>query len=458
MGDTKRLLKCFAVVPEVLGDLEFSNPAADTGTVKIGMAATGNAIVLKATTKVTGRSEFPTGEGYRFKVPAYTVPRVREWQLAQFDVGNVDDETGTQVTDVRARLHDGTDELYFTAGSWTVVSDPDVDWNSLEEVKDNLGSWDLDSPLGLVFELSTTDKRYTPAVSGFKLLYEVELVDEFNDWLYGALVDEMKSNVRPIKDIMIVSKGGTTIDFAFSVEDKLEVWKRGDDGGTSMFTDIVAVYDETTDPNHRVNLFDSFDTVTREIDLTGPVTTAGDVLIRAVYEPLVAVTTSQDYVELAASPSVEFSDVDVEDLGEAPTDAYIMDVFSDPPTAVILPAPRRAHVAVTLTVTAPTAVDLHRLATEVTTFLQERRTTASPSTGDEVTLRIVNTFGSATTPNLSDLHTATMSFRLENVYFHHRDAIDTGSGAPGSEFAYGVKQVEVAAQIGPATVPITIGG
>jgi len=418
----RRLLRIFEVSRDTVGDLSFSD------TTKIGVVPGYNAVALKPVNG-PGRLEFTTGPGVYVRTTPFDPARIVQWLLLQVFTMEPKDHSldPSEVTDVRARVWDGTTEFWFTLGAWTAITDPDADWNTIEEVNDAIPDWFAGDPLGLVFELSTIDPTRTPTLLAFRLLYSVDLVSHLDDWIYGALVEGMKDSVRPRSDVILVSDGTASIDFGAVVV-----------GFESSFdvVDVDAVWNEDTDPVHRTDLLASYDTGTQTITLTAPPAAGDRLLIRFVFRPMVAVTTSQDYDELDRSPSILFDRITLEDLGEAPTPDAILNVFTDPPAGVTLPAPRRANLVVSLLLTAPLAVDLHRLAEAVTQYLQERRVITSPTTGDRATLRIMETFDDQRVPNLSDLNTASMLFRLENVYQHHRPAVDAGD--PGGEFAYGV--------------------
>jgi hypothetical protein len=429
---------------DVLGAMTFSDSA------KIGLTADRVAISLKVSAD-GARIEYPKNTaGIYCTTPAVGGDLIRQYEFAQFDTVEPTDPTlndptldpnPAEVTDVRGRLHDGTTEFWYTAGVWTAITDPDTDWNTLEEVSTNLPAWDASQPLGFVFELSTKDGTVSPLFRGVRVLYEVDLVSFHNDWLYTTLIAEMTSTIRPRADLIVRSDGTVTVDLG-AVEDALEsAWD---------VVDVDAVFDEDSDPAHRTDLLSSYDTGTRLITLTGAPAPDTRLLIRFTYKPVVAVTTDHDFTELGASPAVLFESVDVEDRGEAPESDNIVNVFSDPPMGVILPAPRRTHMTITLNITAPGAVNMRRLAEAVTIFLQDRRTITSPTDGRRARVRITDPFNSPPLPDQTGLHSATMEFRLENVYVWLRRAIE----------ATGVRQggLIILTDIGPAQIATPVGG
>lgn len=434
MATYRRMIRCFTVGPDTVGDLEYSDATA------ISMNDEKTGVALK-TSWDAGRANFPITAGIRVKTPAVAGNLIAAYEFAQFDtVEPTDPMDPAVVTDVKARLHDGTTEYWWTAGAWTAVSNPVTDFNTLQEVSDNIASWNAALDLGFVFELSTNSKQHTPSFRGVKVLYQMDLVSFHNDWLYTTLVSQMANNIRPRADLLAASDGTTTIDLG-AIEATL--------GSDWEITDVDAVFNETTDAAHRTDILSSFDTGTRLITLTGAPTSGNKVLIRFEYKPVVAVTTDSDFEEIAGSPAVLLEPIWV-DAGEAPVPSDIVNVFTNPPVGVILPAPRRQHLVVTLVVTAPNAVNLRRLAESVTAFFQERRTITTPTDGRSAYLRITDTFGSSPLPDQSGLHSATMGIRLEDVYMWFRDALETTGVRAGG--------VELEIPLGPATVTIPVGG
>ena len=434
MATYRRMIRCFTVGPDTVGDLEYSDAA------EIGMNDEKTAVTL-LTSWDAGRANFPITAGIRVTTPAIAGNLIAAYEFAEFDtVEPTDPMLPAVVTDVKARLHDGTTEYWWTAGAWTAVSDPVTDFNTLEEVSDNLSSWNAALSLGFVFELSTNSKQHAPSFRGVKVLYQMDLVSFHNDWLYTTLVAQMAANIRPRADLLVTSDGTATIDLS-AVEAEL-------DSGWSI-SDLDAVFNETTDAAHRTDVLSSFDTGTRLITLTGAPTLGDKILIRFEYVPIVAVTTDSDFTEIADSPAILLEAPAWEDMGEAAVPSDIVNVFTDPPVGVILPAPRRQHFVATLVVTAPGAVNLRRLAESVTAFFQDRRTITTPTDGRSAYLRITDTFGSSPPPDQSGLHSATMGIRLEDVYMWFRDAIVTTGVRAGG--------VELVIPLGPATVTTSVG-
>lgn len=349
------------------------------------------------------------------------------------------DLDGVAATSVKGRLHDGTSQYWWNGSGWTVVVSTSTSWNTLQELSDNIGSW-THAGLGIVLNLATTDRTLTPTVSGIKVLYTVRIGSFKEDWVYDTLVAQLASQIRPSTDYILSSDGGDQIATA------LAGW---------TIADVNAVWNHTADPDHLVDLLDSFDSTTGVVTLTAPIEAGAKVFISARYVPVVAVNTSPDFQEQAASPAITITNIQLNDLGEAGSADYVMDRFTTPPTAAILPAPRRYHLDFTIQVDAPLAIDLDRITEEVSAFVHNNQVLVSGATGLKTTLRMVQDFNSSTEPTFEETHTANMAIRMENVYMWHKPIVLSGDpDYPG--MGYGVQAVSVIAQVGNATETTSI--
>lgn len=438
MPTLRRLMRSWEVSVDTIGDLALSDGS------RIRVAADAASVTLKTGPRA-GRIECPTGPGIYVKIAPIVVPRVIQWQMIQvYATLPVNPLASPRtVTALRARLWDGTTEFWRTGGAWVPVVTATTDWNTLEELNAGLPSWDPALPLGLVFELSTTDSKFSPAFLGFNLLFSIDIVSSFDDWIYGAVIQGLKDAIRGFSDVIVSSDGTGSIDFGSIVADFED----------DMTIDTVdAVWNEDDDPIHRADLLASYDDGSQTIALTTAPPAGAKLLIRFVWIPLVALSTSGDYDELASTPAIVLDRVAIEDLGENASGDAIVNVFTDPPLGVVLPPPRRTNILISLTLMASLAVDLHRLAEAVTCFLTEHQVITSPSTGERATLRLTAEFDDAGTPDLDDLKTGTMAFSLENVYNWVRPAV--AAGEPGGELAYGIGRASFTVQTETASEEI----
>ncbi len=412
-------------------------------------------LVARLKTSVSNLGEFcPLDADISVTTRVLTPGKHIGWRALQVSTDEPLDEAQNADTDVKMKLTDGTTDRYWDGAAWSVAGASD--WASIEDTVQNFTTYP-GLGVGFILNLSTLDKRLTPTVSRIKFLFDVDVASFKNDLIYNTIVKQMKDEIRPLSDFFIAAwPGGSSFDTnTLDFDDEFKI------------TDIDAVWDLTTedpvnlDPNvvnPKTDLLDTFTSGTGVFTTTSPITAGNKVLVRARYAPQVGVDTNTDYVELSKVPSIMITTIDEENLGEVAQDDFIMNVFTDPPSGIICKAPRWAHFVFGLTISAGGSVDLGRLAEALEAFLDERRTITSDSTGRAHTLRITDSFIDTTTPNNQNLRTGSMAFRVENVYKSFRAALVAGSGAPGAEFAFGVKQVNTDIQIGTASVSVQIGG
>jgi len=428
---SRRLIKCFSLGPDSVGRLKLSDPS------KIGVDARNACLALRLVSDGIGGAWYST-DGDIYAETWTTQPgALVGWVQIQLIFAEPKDDNRNAVTEVKLRLTNGSVHKYWNGSAW--VASGVSNWNTVQEVSENISSWN-DPKLGFVLNLHTTDRRYTPAVSKVRMVLDVDLPSFMEDWIYRSLIAQMASDIIVATDYVIESPGGTDIDLAaFPLE------------GSWNIVDAEGAWDYTDDPGRDTNLFSSY--TSGHITLSSPIDAGHRVWIRLLYKPVIAVTTSQDYTELDASPSILFETIEVQDLGRAALSDYVMDIYADPPTAVILSAPRRARILFNLVVTAPTAVDLMRLTESVAAFLDGHPVLTSFATDDRASLVVTSPFTSSTSPNLADLQSAGMSFNLENIYQWLQPAQEAGD-VPG--VGYGVKRVLVGVEVGAGSEQIIL--
>lgn len=365
---------------------------------------------LKTSNNGATGDRYPLDADIYVQTGTFAPTKVREWLRLEVKYATPTNDNGEAVTAVQARLHDGSDQYYWDGAAWVTASDGD--WNTIQEVSDNIGAWTAEA-LGVVLNLLTTDPKLTPKVNGFKLLYTVDIVSFKEDWIYDVVVKQLADEIRPLTDYIVSQEEtGTTVSAA------LEGWD---------IEAIDGIWNEDADPDHATDISSSYNSGTKIATLTGSVDSGAKLFIRASYVPTVAVNTSPDYIELANNPSITFTNIQAIDLGEVVAYEYVMDRYSDPPTAAILPAPRRYNIDFVAEVVAPLAIDLNRITESLAAFIQNNRVLVSSATGQRASLTIVQDFNTSNQSSFEEVHTASLAFRLENVYMWHKP-ITSGFG------------------------------
>ena len=422
----KTLIKVWDFDSNLMGMLEYSSPS------DITLDARHSRLTLKERfAPGTNRLSYPTNDDIYVIMPSLDVQSLQELHYIQVISITPNDLNGATPTAILMRLYDGAQHYYWNGANWTIGSA----WNTVEDMVNHLRDWNLDVPFSLVVSLKTTNRAYTPTVSQIKLLYSVELPSFIDDWVYNVIVDGMAESIRPVSDLITEAIGNLQLDL--SALDLQGSWN---------ITDVVGVWDEDLDAKHRQNLLDEYDIQTRVIILSTAPAEGARLRVRYRYAPQVAVQTSQDYVEVESCPSLLFDNIMEDELGAASAAESIMNCYVDPPSGVILPAPRRANIRFNLLASAPTSVDLDRLMEAVATFLTSNATVTSRATGITRSLRVIESFNRRIDPSLNDSHMASMSFMIENVYKWHLGPVSV----------HGVASLGVGFQVGAGTDTVTL--
>jgi hypothetical protein len=425
----KRLLKCEQF------DSKMRMNAVTSDWTKIIIVPSERRVRLNTEDEGDGLgSGYATDVDLSVTLPVHSIGQLVSWDMVQVIGETPKDLSLNQVTSIKMRLWDGASHFYWAAG-WVPATLP-AHWNTIEEVNTNIGAWDADTDLGVVLNLATTDREYTPSVTEILLLCTVSLPDFIEDWIYDTIIAQLQDDIRPMTDAIHVSDGTTSVTVSFG-DDYID-WLASVDS-------IDGVWNLTTDPKKRTNLYSSL--LAGVVTLTGAPTTGDSLLVRAKYAPVVAVQTDMDFEDDASVPSLTFTGIDTVDFGVGGGDSHIMNIYASPPSGVIVPAPRRAHVDFSLEARAPLAIDLLRMVAEVVNWMDTNMAPQSAQTGEKATLVVTQTFSRSSTPGNSGLHTANMQFRLLDINNWNRPAIV--AGAPGSDGqGYGVGSGTFRYQVG----------
>jgi len=209
-------------------------------------------------------------------------------------------------TSIFHRLVDKTNHTWHWTGSiwedkgegvWTAP------WNTEQEINENIEtlSFGGNNPhaIRIATWLKTVDRNVTPKLQGHKLLMEADISFQ-ESWLLRALVPSLKAGIHFDADLKLdMFSSQSYVDLA------------GEDLGGLNIKDCAVGYDLTDDPNLTINIVSSYDPVTKRVTFTGSITSEHEVLLRLECEPEVAITTGQDYTELAKVPALILDDLTV---------------------------------------------------------------------------------------------------------------------------------------------------
>ena len=332
-------------------------------------------------------------------------------QWLGFDVEVLHTKIDTvQVTSLGFKITDGTTVRYWSGSAWLTAGASD--WNTEEEIAANIDTYPVAKrKLGVVINLKTTNKLATPKVKAVKVLYNSD-VEFQEDILYRSLVPALRAGVRP-RGRLIFEAATTTDTFDL------------DDLGIETpynIVDVDAAFNHTDDPNHLTDLLDTYNSITKVVTLTASIAAGKNVWIDFLWEPEVAVTTSQDYSEVEKVPSLVLDDINLVDASVRGQDDGVVNRADG--TAVTVPAPLVGDLEILAHLITDKGVDLQRFATELKRFFENNPLLTSVGTDEQYRLWVLDEFDMTTAANRGDLHTGRLRFRVVGVRYYLRDAID----------------------------------
>lgn len=334
---------------------------------------------------------------------------VKQW--LGFDVEVLHTKVDTvQVTSLGFKITDGTTVRYWGGAAWLTAGASD--WNTEEEVAANIDTYPVaERKLGVIINLKTTNKLATPRVRAVKVLYGSD-VEFQEDILYRSLVPAIRSGVRP---------RGRLVFAAAATTDTFDLDDLGIETPYSV-VDVDAAFNHTDDPNHLDDLLSSYNPTTKEVVLSASIAAGKSVWIDFLWEPEVAVTTSQDYSEVERVPAIVLDDVNLIDASVRGQDDGVVNRADG--TAVTLPAPLVGDLEVLAHLITDKGVDLQRLATELKRFFENNPLLTSVGTDEQYRLWVVDEFDMTTAANRGDIQTGRLRFRVVGVRYYLRDAVD----------------------------------
>lgn len=317
-----------------------------------------------------------------------------------------------ELTGAGYRLSDGTDEFWWNGSTWEVNT---TNFNTEGEVAINISTFPVTSQqLQIVINLTTTNAGFSPTLRKIKVLWASD-IEFMEDYVYRMIVRDLRAKIRPITDYVLqpdLAAPTTTIALDdFPLETPYNI------------VGVDSVYDRTADPKSLVDLFLSFDSGTNVITLSSAIPTANLARIRLIYEPEVAVTTSQDFDEIAKVPAVVCDDVNLVDA--SPVGQFDSVVNKSDLSAVKVRAPIQGDIEVILHGLTDKGVDQKRLADEIHRYFEENGTVRSPGLDEYFTLWLIDEYDMRTPPGSADMHTGRARFRVRDVVLFVRDSEDS---------------------------------
>ncbi len=308
-----------------------------------------------------------------------------------------------EVTTVRFRLsRNGTEQLYWNGSAWVAAGAND--WNTEAEVAANIASLQLTASargLQVIINLETSTATLSPKVYAVKALYDSD-IEWLEDLIARSFKPALEAGLRPIAEGMYVSTGATTLTLA--VEAAYEI------------IGIDAVYNTTTDPERLTNIFQSFNTSTKVVTLTGAPTVGNKILIRFTYKPDVVLVKSQDIVEIAKVPCVQIGDVRSMRAHQINAADHVMNKTTG--VGWKLTGGEQIDIEVPLQLITSKEKDAHRMSDEVRAFFKRTPLLTRIGTDDRVRVHVYDEHMSTNVPNIAGMHTARLRIVIMGAVFY----------------------------------------
>jgi len=312
-----------------------------------------------------------------------------------------------QDTMTRVRLYDGSDPYYWDGGAWSIATDHDLHWNDEGTLNANIDTFSIlpGRQFAVEVNLVTTDPYETPVVSEIRVLMEVH-IDYIEDLVFRSLIPLMKTEIRPTANYALPALGAqsSTIDLNdYELDTSFNI------------TDVIAVFNFSTDSELLTDILDSYDTGTKIITLSTPIDVDEIPFIVFRYEPEVVYTTHQDYTEVAKVPALILQRLEVPIASAYNHAAREEVVDKGTGNAVLVYEPWRATFDFRLHVHADHAVDEFRLMSAIMKFLDTNKRLRSVGLDEYYRMQIIREFRDLITPDRADMRRFWTRFEIMDV-------------------------------------------
>lgn len=198
---------------------------------------------------------------------------------------------------VKFKLNDGTNDRYWDGAAWSVAGASN--WNTEADVAAHIATFPATSQtLGLVINLSTSDRFVTPSLQAVVVVMSCDL-DYLLSLVGDSLVPSLRATLRPVVDFAVRATGTNKVKITKSPS-------------VLNVVSIVAAFNHTDDPKHLTDIYSSWASATEEVTLTGTVASGKQVWLDIEVEPEVGLSWgSEDYTEVAKVPAVIVESVDI---------------------------------------------------------------------------------------------------------------------------------------------------
>jgi hypothetical protein len=320
------------------------------------------------------------------------------------------DALGVELTSLGFRLSNGIAQYFWNGSTWVLSV---ADWNTEAEIALHIASFSsAQRKIQVIVNLVTTNAMYTPKVAAIKILY-ASTIEFQEDLIWRSLIPALREQIRPIGDWPIkLTTAGATIDLsAYKLDTPYNV------------KDIDSVFNHTDDPEHLVNLLSSYNPNTQTITLISTLAQGKDVWVRFLWEPEVAVTTSQEYDELAKVPALVLNNIRLVDQSLVGANDSVTNKINGQSTKVL--GPSTYNIDMYLTTITSSAKDQTRLADELKRFFANSPMLRSKGLDELYRLWLLEPYSQGDEPQQTGIQSGKLRFRIVQALFFERNAVES---------------------------------
>lgn len=355
---------------------------------------------------------YPLDDDLFAKTRAINPNSVKQWLGFQCDVLNFMDDydATTPVTGVYFRMHDGQNEYWHDGDDWTVNT---INWNTEEQICANILTFPVATKkIGAVLNLYTDDEYKTPIVKSVKFLYSSD-IEHQDDYLYRTIVRQLNSQIRPLTDFALkLVSTSTTIDLSANpLKTPYEI------------IGIDSVFDDTDDPDHMIDLYQSYNPTTKIITLSSAIQSNSTAWIKIIHKPTISITTGLEYTELAKVPAIVLSDISLVNMVELSHAEFVLNKYTKTGTKIF--PPKRRDIEISMIIITDSARDQTRIADEAKRFFDNNPVLTSWGLDEDFTLMLLDDYSTIGTVSSNGLQSGKLRFALKGALYYERDAVET---------------------------------
>lgn len=348
-----------------------------------------------------------------------------EW-IAFEGVGKEPPQTSVKY---RLILGAGSEEFFWNNTQWDLAN-LNEDWSTSEEVNANIKALPIQSgkKIAIKLNLRSLDGRATPRVHSVKLLgrFDVDWTDDLIFTVLSRLHQTFRS--RTYMRFVVDSKT-SSIDLCDS---------HAPDNQDYNFTDVIGVFNLTTDPQKSLNLAVSYalgppvngEPSSGVVTLSKEVSAGDQIEIIMEIVPEFARSTSQDFYEQAKFPAIVLErPIEVKGRGRARKERslghrgeFIRDLTRN--IAVQTLPPKQAIIRFDFRILANSDRDLFNLIDAMSIWMTENKLLRTKGLDTEVVLDPGDEVNILKKVDLDDLREAIGNFQIQGVPFFLEESID----------------------------------